>query len=55
MARKLKALTPTQKELLRAHGLKLHEWRVTQDLMYSMIVQHRITGEFRVIEKKVGR
>lgn len=51
MARKLKPLTPTQAEILRAHGLKPHEWRLTKELSFSIIVQHRISGEHRVLEK----
>lgn len=55
MAVRVKPLTPSQKEALRANGLRVDEWRVVQDLMYSMIVRHRVTGEHRVIEKNARR
>ena len=51
MARKLKPLTRTQTEILQAHGLKPHEWRLVKDLSFSIIVQLRISGEHRVLEK----
>lgn len=51
MAKK-KAPTKEQLAVLKAHGLKDYIWEVQQDLPNSLIVRHRISGDFKVIEKK---
>lgn len=50
MAKK-KLPTPAQQEVLKRHGLNVINWEVVQDLENSMIVRHRITGEYKVVEK----
>lgn len=52
MAKKKKVPTNEQKAALKANGLPDYIWEVTRDLPNSLIVRHRITGEFKVIEKK---
>ena len=48
-----KNATPTkeQQRVLEKAGLAPHLWTVTKDLQCSMIVRHRITGEFKHIIK----
>lgn len=41
---------PQQKNL-KSNGLRPFEWVVVKDLTNSMIIRHRVTGEFRVIGK----
>ena len=45
--------TPTkeQQKILQMNGLPTHVWVVVKELPNSMIVKHRITGEFKVIDK----
>lgn len=54
MAQKNATPTKEQAEILARHGLKAACWVVIKDLPGSMIVKHRITGEFKVIEKRGG-
>ena len=51
MAQKNATPTRAQQEVLRRHGLNSILWVVIKDLQYSMIVKHRITGEFKVLDK----
>ena len=51
MAKRKKQITEPQKEVMRYHGLSPNLWEVRQDLLSCMIVRHRITGDFRMIEK----
>ena len=53
---KQKNATPTkeQQEVLKKHGLNGVTWAVVKDFSYSMIVKHRITGEFKMLEKGKG-
>lgn len=51
MAQKDANPTKAQAEVLTRNGLNKLSWVVIKDLEYSMIVKHRITGEFKVIEK----
>lgn len=48
-----KNATPTkeQQRVLEKAGLTPHLWAVIKDLQYSMIVRHRVTGEFKHITK----
>lgn len=48
-----KNATPDKKqsEVLKKNGMNPLTWVVVQDLHHSMIVKHRITGEFRHINK----
>ena len=48
-----KNATPTkeQQRVLEKAGLIPHLWTVIKDLQYSMIVRHRVTGEFKHINK----
>lgn len=43
--------TLEQKNLLQANGLKPYMWLVVKNLPNSLIVTHRVTGEFKVLEK----
>ena len=54
MAQKNATPTKEQAEILARHGLKAACWVVIKDLPGSMIVKHRITGEFKMIEKRGG-
>ena len=45
------APTKEQQEVMKKNKLPPLTWVVVKDLKYSMIVKHRITGEFRVIDK----
>lgn len=48
-----KNATPTkeQQRVLEKAGLIPHLWTVIKDLQYSMIVRHRVTGDFKLINK----
>ena len=54
MAQKNAMPTKEQKAFLERNGLKAACWVVVKDLPNSMIVKHRITGEFKVLDKKGG-
>jgi hypothetical protein len=43
--------TKDQARVLEKNGLKALLWVVVKELPGSMIVKHRITGEFKVISK----
>ena len=49
-----KNATPTreQQEDLKRAGLKPYQWAVIKDLNIQMILRNRVTGEFKVINKK---
>lgn len=51
MAQKNASPTKEQERVLKKHGLMIHCWVVVKDLERSMIVKHRITGEFKLISK----
>lgn len=51
MAQKNATPSKTQAEILKAHGLRPQLYTVVKELPNSMIVKHRITGEFSVLEK----
>lgn len=51
MAQKNASPTKQQVEILKKNKLTPVSWVVVKDLTNSMIVKHRITGEFRVIDK----
>lgn len=51
MAQKNASPTKAQAKVLESNGLNKLTWVVIQDLMHSMIVRHRITGEVRHIDK----
>ena len=51
MARKKGALSEEQVRVFEKRGLDRLLWVVIQDLPGSLIVKHRVTGEFRVIDK----
>ena len=48
-----KNATPTmaQAEALKRAGLATIAWAVVRELPHSLIVKHRVTGEFKVIDK----
>lgn len=48
-----KNATPTkaQAEALKRAGLAPIAWAVVRELPHSLIVKHRVTGEFKVIGK----
>ena len=49
---KNKEMTPKQKRILADKGMIPSMWEVRQDLPKSMIIRNKITGEFRLIDKK---
>lgn len=51
MAQKNATPSKTKAEIIKQHGLHPHLYTVVKELPYSMIVKHRITGEFAVLEK----
>ena len=51
MAQKNATPSKTQAEIIKRHGLKPHLYTVVKELPNSIIVKHRITGEFSVLEK----
>lgn len=51
MAQKNATPTRLQQEVMWKNGLNSILYVVVQDLQHSMIVKHRITGEFRVLDK----
>lgn len=51
MAQKNATPSKAQQEILKKNKLTPASWAVVKDLQYSMIVRHRITGEFKVIDK----
>ena len=55
MAQKNATPNKEQKVVLARHGLKDLYWVVVKDLPGSMIVKHRITGEFKVLDKTQHR
>lgn len=52
MAQKNAEPSKAQKEFLKVHGIQPHLYTVVKELPNSMIVKHRITGEFKVIERR---
>lgn len=51
MAQKNATPTKEQAQVLARHGLQAFMWVVVKDFPGSMIVKHRITGEFKHIRK----
>ena len=51
MAQKNATPSKDQAKILGKNGLKAVLWVVVKELPGSMIVKHRITGEFKVISK----
>lgn len=51
MAQKNATPNKAQTETLKRHGLAPIAWTVIRDLPHSLIVKHRVTGEFKVIDK----
>lgn len=51
MAQKNASPTKEQAKVLEKNGLNKLTWVVIKDLNHSMIVKHRVTGEFKVIDK----
>lgn len=45
--------TPTreQKDVISRNGLRPLEWVVIKELTNTLIIKHRFTHEFRVVEK----
>lgn len=54
MAQKNATPSKDQAKILEKHGLKALLWVVVKELPGSMIVKHRVTGEFKVISKQEG-
>lgn len=53
MAQKNATPTRTQQQYIKAAGLEHPKiWTVLQDLTYTMIIRHQISGEVKLIEKK---
>lgn len=51
MAQKNATPSKSQAEIIKRHGLQPHLYTVLKDLPKSILVKHRITGEFTVLEK----
>lgn len=51
MAQKNASPSKEQMWIISKHGLDRLLWTVVKDLPHSMIIRHRFTGEFKVIEK----
>lgn len=51
MAQKNATPSKAQAEVIRRNGLQPHFYTVVKDLQFSMIIKHRVTGEFKVIGK----
>ena len=51
MAQKNATPTKEQVRVLEKNGLQAWAWAVVRDLQHSMIIKHRITGEFKHIRK----
>lgn len=51
MAQKNATPSKEQGRVLEMNGLQKHLWVVVRDLSNSLIIKHRVTGEFRVIGK----
>ena len=51
MAQKNTTPTNEQQKVLKKNKLTPATWVVVKDLKFQMIVKHRITGEFMVIDK----
>lgn len=43
--------TVEQVRILEKNGLNRLTWVVVRELHHSLIVKHRVTGEFKVIDK----
>ena len=48
---RLKRLTRAQKKLLSEQGINPALWQLLDDLLNTIIIKHRITGEIKVVEK----
>lgn len=55
MAQKNATPSKEQQHYLKAVGLRPMEWVVVKELPSSMIIKHRISGEFKHIDKKEAR
>lgn len=55
MAQKNATPTKEQKAVITKHNLPVAFWVVVKDLPHSLIIKHRATGEFRVIEKHIKK
>lgn len=51
MAQKNATQSKDQQEVIKRNKLNPALYVVIKDLQYSMIVKHRITGEFKVLDK----
>ena len=51
MAQKNATPTREQAQIIEKNGLKSTCWVVVKEMPHSMLVKHRITGEFRMINK----
>ena len=51
MAQKNATPSKAQEDILRAHSLRPQLYTVVKDLPNSLIIKHRISGEFQVVEK----
>lgn len=51
MAQKNAMPSEAQAEVLKEHGLRPQLYTVVKEFPNSTIVKHRITGEFKVLEK----
>lgn len=51
MGKRHEVPTKEQAEILKRNGLLPLSWVIVEEFEHSMIIKHRVTGEFKVIEK----
>lgn len=51
MGKRYVAPSKEQTEVIKRHGLQPLSWVVIEEFDHAMIIKHRVTGEFKVIEK----
>lgn len=54
MAQKNAIPSKAQAEILKRNGIQPHLYTVVKELPNSIIVKHRVTGDFVVLEKAGG-
>ena len=48
---RVKRLTAAQKKLLSEQAINPALWQLLDELLNTIIIKHRITGEIKVVEK----
>ena len=55
MAQKNATPNRRQQALIRSNGLEPAEWTVSKELRGSLIIRHRVTGEYKLLPKGSGK